>query len=134
MIEDFGKGKPIDVEITDKMTNRNVEILDAYLNILGYKLVFENDELWMPDGSEDDNQLHVHKFKGETYIVTPLEMRRIVAKDLAKREIEMGNAITIGDDSMFVDEFIDELAARIELEIEDEGPAKYIPHKYMEDF
>ena len=134
IIENYGKGEPVEVEITDKMTNRNVEILDAYLNVMGFGLEYENDELYMPNGDVNDEQLHVHKFKGETYIVTPLEMRRIVARDLAKRSLEMDEIITIGDESMFTEEFIDELTDRIEAEIEDYGPAEYIPHKYNEDF
>jgi hypothetical protein len=134
IIDNYGKGEPIEVELTDKMTNRNVEILDAYLNVMGFGLEYEHDDLYMPSGDINDEQLHVHKFKGDTYIVTPLEMRRIVARDLAKRSLEMGELITIGDESMFTEEFIDELTDRIETEIEDIGPANYIPHKYNEDF
>lgn len=134
IINNYGMNKPIEVEMTDKMTNRNIEILGAYLKIMGLELVEENDDIYMPDNTDSDNKLTSHIFKGSTYIATPLEMRRIVAKDLAKRQLNSGEYIVIGADSMEVDRFLDELTDRIEVEIQEEGPQHYIPRKYNEEY
>ena len=133
IINNYGNNIPIEVEMNDKMTNSNIEILGAFLKIMGLELIHENDELYLPDHSDDDNELKVHKFKGNTYIATPLEMRREVAKDLAKRAMESKESIIIGEESMSVEQFIDELADLIEVDI-DENPSRYVAQRYREDF
>ena len=133
LINNFGNDIPVEVDLTDKMTNANVEILGAFLKIMGLELIHEHDELYLPDNSEDDNELKVSKFNGNTYLMTPIEMRREVAKDLARRELESQQCITIGDDPMFVDQFVDELADLIEAEI-DEDPSGYVSRRYSEDY
>jgi hypothetical protein len=115
------------------MTNTNVEILGAFLKIMGLELIHEHDELYLPDDAGDNNELKVHKFKGDTYIVTPDEMRRVVARDLAQRSIDSEECICIGDDPMSVHQFIDELADMIEMHI-DENPNDYVVRRYSEDY
>ena len=133
IINNYGNNIPIEIDVDDKMTNSNVQILSAYLKIMGMDLIHENDELYLPDNSDDDNELKVHKFKGDTYIATPIQMRREIARDLAKRAMDNEECITIGDDPMSIDQFINELADLIEADI-DANPHGYITNKYSEDF
>ena len=133
IINNYGNNIPVEIDVTDKMTNSNVQILRAYLLIMGMDLIHEDDEVYLPDHSDDDNELKVHRFKGTTYVATPLEMRREIAKDLARRAMANEECITIGDDPMYVDQFIDELADLIEADI-DANPKEYVSNKYSEEF
>ena len=66
IINNYGAGKPIEPIMTDKMTNRNVEVLSAYLKIMGLELVFDQDELYLPVTEEgrNDDRMYYHKYKG----------------------------------------------------------------------
>lgn len=116
-LENYGEGKPVTVEITDLMTNRNVEILSAFLKIMGSELEQGTNDFYLPDGT-DDNTYYTHTYNGEQYIATPLEMRRMIAKKLAKDKIDNKEYILIGD-GMDIEQFIDEIADIIEYDMMD---------------
>ena len=52
IVNNYGSGLPIEPVMTDKMTNRNVEILTAYLKIMGLELEFHEDRLFLPTNEE----------------------------------------------------------------------------------
>lgn len=120
IIQNYGDNKPIELRFTDKMTNRNVEILSAYLLSMGLTLEFDHDEL---DIREMDGQTKSHRYNGETYIATPEYMLDKVAKDIVKQRMddnELGY-IYIGGEGIYKDQLIDELAAIIKADIEEQG-------------
>lgn len=75
-----------DIEVTGDMTNRNVDILNCYLLIMGRQLVFEYDVLNM-DESEPD-KIKEHLFQNELYYCTTEEMKKIVARKYGEMRIQ----------------------------------------------
>lgn len=108
-------GEPNNVKITDKMTNRNVEILTAYFQLLGFELLFEHDEIDLSDG---DGLKH-HIYRGKHYVCSTDDMKKVIAKDISTRLIDEQDpdAVYIGSDENyqnFVNELIDKVSDNIE--------------------
>ena len=127
----YGSGKPIEPVASDKMTNRNVEVLSAYLRIMGLELVFDEDKLYLPKDKEslDDDTMYFHRYKGNHYCATPKYMLHEVAKDIARtknKDNELGY-IYIGSDGAIKERVLDEFAEAIEADILEEGPSNYFP-------
>lgn len=97
-------------EPDDTMTNVNVQILSAYLLIMGVELLFEHDEL----NFTDTPGLKNHIYKGRKYYCSSDDMKTIVANDIANARIldKKPGAIYFGPNTSF-DEFADELANEI---------------------
>ena len=129
IVNNYGVGKPIEPIMTDKMTNRNVEILSAYLKVMGLKLVFDEDSMYLPTNEEGLNDSHgyYHRFNGKHYFVTPKEMLREVAeyKVRQKMEDEELGYIYIGTDGSHKEQVINELVECLELEILEDGPREF---------
>lgn len=104
------------IEMMPTMTNRNVEVLSAYMKPLGAGLQFSQDVL---DLSKEPG-IKTHTYKGRKYWCTSEEMIRIVSRDLAMDKIQKGEqgAIYFGDDKHF-DTFVDEVAEEITKDIVD---------------
>ena len=121
-LEEFGKNLPIDVEINEYMNSRAVEILKARLLPMGLDIVFENDELDLPQvfGQEyNKNEVRYHKYDGTTYIATPDYMLSEFVKNEARNRVdekEIGY-IYIGNEGAIKEEFINEIAQEIYSEI-----------------
>lgn len=130
IINNYGEGKPIEPVMTDKMTNRNVEVLTAYLKIMGLELVFDEDVLHLPTNEEGrkDNRAYPHRYKGETYLATPEYMLEMIAKDKVKQKMddeELGY-IYIGPDGHDKELVIDQLVEAMEIDMMDMGPQEYL--------
>lgn len=122
IIDNYGKNLPIDVEINEYMNSRAVEILKARLLPMGLDIVFENDELDLPQvfGQEyNKNEVRYHKYDGTTYIATPDYMLSEFVKNEARNRVdekEIGY-IYIGNEGAIKEEFINEIAQEIYNEI-----------------
>lgn len=126
IIDNFGAGKPIDPKLTNKMTARNVQILNSYLLLMGMELMFTQDDMILPNvkGLEYDNTIkYDHKLDGETYVGTPEYMLKEYAKKRALERLDSGEmgVIYIGNEGIYKDQLIDELALVIETDIIEEG-------------
>lgn len=124
IIENYGKDKPIEPVITDKMTNRNVEILSAYLRCMGYEIEFQKDEFYIPkkDGKRDD-RYYRHEYRGNTYIGTSNYMADEIAKQTVKERMDNNELgyIYVGGEGMIKERVIHELADKIKDDIIDSG-------------
>lgn len=124
IIENYGKGKPIEPVITDKMTNRNVEILSAYLRCMGYELEFQKDEFYIPrKGDNTDSKYYRHQYKGNTYIGTSNFMVEQIAHDTVTERMkdnEIGY-IYVGGEGKIKERLIHELADTIRDDIIENG-------------
>jgi hypothetical protein len=104
-----------DIEVTSLMTNKNVEMLEAYLFQMGYELRCEYDVLDLTD----EPGIKTHLYNGRKYICTSDEMRHIIARDIVKiRYEETGADIYLGTVAAFED-FCDKVATEIERQIEE---------------
>lgn len=129
IVNNYGSGLPIEPVMTDKMTNRNVEILTAYLKIMGLELEFHEDRLFLPTNEEgrQDDTMYYHTYKGNHYIATPNYMLHQIAKDKVKQRMddnELGY-IYIGHDGSEKEQFIDELIYNMETDIMDMGADEF---------
>lgn len=112
------KGDLEHFEIDDTMTNRNIEILSAYLLSMGLELRHTID---MVDLSPDPG-IKYHVWKNTRYLATSDEMRQIIARDIAIRKTDPddGEYLVIGDDvtrERFVDELAYKIADTVEMEL-----------------
>lgn len=102
-------------QIDDTMTNRNVEILSAYLLSMGLELTHNIDRLDL----SDEPGVKYHTYKGKQYWCTSDEMRRIVARDLAEVSVSPdGDLIFVGDERT-LSEVKSELADKIYESVQD---------------
>ena len=126
ILNNYGVGKPVEPELTEMMSARNVEVLNAYLLSMGLELTFDHDMMDLPqvvDEEYDKTQLRYHKLNGKHYLATPDTMLREYTRDKVRQRMddyELGY-IYIGEEGKFKEEVIDELADIIESEILDEG-------------
>lgn len=129
IINNYGAGKPIEPVMTDKMTNRNVEVLSAYLKIMGLELVFDQDEVYLPINEQGrrEDQMYYHKYRGDQYIATPEYMLKQMARDKVKERMEDNELgyLYVGDDGSFKEQLIDELTEAIEADMIDLGPLEF---------
>ena len=70
-----------DFELTESMSNRNVEILSAHMLLLGCRLVFNEDRLNFSKGTGTK----LHFYQGKQYFCTTEQMTKIVARDIVKQ-------------------------------------------------
>lgn len=129
IVNNYGSGLPIEPVMTDKMTNRNVEILTAYLKIMGLELEFHEDRLFLPTNEEgrQDDTMYYHTYRGNHYIATPNYMLHQIARDKVKQRMddnELGY-IYIGHDGSEKEQFIDELIYNMEADIMDMGADEF---------
>lgn len=73
-----------DFELTEQMTNRNVEILSAHMLLLGCRLVFNEDRLDFSKGTGTK----LHFYQGKQYFCTTEQMTKIVARDIVRQACE----------------------------------------------
>lgn len=129
IINNYGKGLPIEPVTTDKMTNRNVEILSAYLKIMGLQLVFDDDIVHLPTTEEGrkDNRTYFHKYKGDSYLASPDFMLHQLARDKALEKMDDNEIgyIYIGGDGSYKEQVIEELTRAIEADMLELGPDEY---------
>lgn len=97
-----------DFVFDEKISNRNVKALNARMLSMGLELAFEEDRIDL----SDKPGIKEHIYKNYRYYCTTNEMKKIIATDIVKDEIENGDITVIGTD-MQVNEFIDELSHRI---------------------
>ena len=126
LVDNFALGRPIEPELTDKMSARNVEILDAYMLIMGMELTFDQNELVLPQitgGEYEEGNMYAHRLNGDTYIATPEYMLKEYAKQRAREKMENNEIgyIYIGDEGIYKEQLIDELGDMIESEILESG-------------
>ena len=126
IIDNYGVGKPIDPKITDKMSNRNVEILNAYLLIMGFELDESYDMLNLPqlfDKDYDKNEKLEHQLNGNTYIASPDYMMKEFARQRAKQKMESNEIgyIYVGQDGILKDQALEDLANNIVAEMRADG-------------
>lgn len=97
-------------EPDDTMTNINVQILSAYLLMMGVELVFEHDELDFTDTPGLKN----HLYKNRRYYCTTDHMKNIVARDMAEERYneKKPGALYFGPE-MQLGDFLDDLANEI---------------------
>lgn len=103
-------------EITKDMTNRTVEVLDAYLLLMGYQMVFGEDRLDFSPGDD----VKVHFYRNKTIFATTEEMKQIVARDIVKERCdeEAGTAPIFIGLEQDRDAFLDELSQKISKNVE----------------
>lgn len=97
-------------EPDDTMTNINVQILSAYLLMMGVELVFEHDELDFTDKPGLKN----HLYKNRRYYCTTEHMKNIVARDIAEERYneKKPGAIYFGPE-MQLGDFMEDLTNEI---------------------
>lgn len=106
-----------EIKLTPDLTNRNVEILNAYLRIMGLELVFDRDVVDLTP----DKSLKNHIYKGNIYLCDEEEMKEYMARDIAHAKINEGEIIYIGDDTDY-NTLVDSTTQLIKSDI----------HKYIE--
>ena len=126
IVDNFGLGKPVEPELTNKMSARNVQILNAYLLIMGMELEFTKDELVLPNvkgDAYDKDVVYTHKLNGETYVATPDHMLKEYARKQAIERMETNEIgyFYIGEEGVHKEEMIDEVADMIAAEVMEEG-------------
>lgn len=131
-LRNYGVGKPVEPELTDKMSARNVEILNAYLLLMGVELEFSYDSLDLPQitGQEyDPEEYRYHMMDDEIYITTPDTMLKEYTHKRVRERVDSNELgyIYIGEDGILKDQYIDELANILETEILETGS------RYFED-
>ena len=95
---------------TEEMKNINVEILSAYMLILGMELEFDHDEIDL----SDEPGIKSHRYNGKKYYCTTDQMREIVARDIAEVRVKerRPGAIYWGPE-LSQGDFMNELVQRI---------------------
>lgn len=126
IVDNFGLGKPVEPELTNKMSARNVQILNAYLLIMGMELEFTKDELVLPNvkgDAYDKDVVYTHKLNGETYVATPDHMLKEYARKQAIERMETNEIgyFYIGEEGVHKEEMIDEVADMIAAEVMEDG-------------
>lgn len=122
IIQNYGLGKPIDPEITDKMTNVNVGIFKARARLMGINLSFDRDVLTLPTSvgnPENDKQIVAHRYNGEIHLSTPNDMLRKISRDIVRERMdnhEIGY-IYIGQNGAYKEQVVDEMATIIESDL-----------------
>lgn len=103
-----------DIEPTNRMVNKNVEILDARLLQMGYEMEFQYDLL---DLSEEPG-IKTHIYNSQKYICPTEEMCKIVAKDIVRLRYETMDAgnVYIGKDTDY-EAFLDKVADEVQRQI-----------------
>ena len=120
IIDNYGEGLPIEPELTANMTNRNVEILQAYFKFLGVQLNYDNDDI---DISQPDDKKTTHMYKGERYFTSSKYMRDIIAREEVQKRMndnEIGY-IYVGPEGEEKSKFIDKLVDVVEEEMLKDG-------------
>lgn len=105
-----------DIKPTRKMTNKNVDILDARLLQMGFETAFEYDLL---DLTDDIPGIKTHIYNNEKYVCTTADMRKIIARDIVRLRygsLESGE-VYIGREQDY-DDFVDKVADEIKRQIE----------------
>lgn len=97
-------------EPDDTMTNINVQILSAYLLMMGLELSFEHDEL----NFTDTPGLKNHRYKNRQYYCSSEDMKNIVARDIAEMRFadKKPGTLYFGP-GISLDSFMDELTNEI---------------------
>lgn len=97
-------------EPTESMTNINVQVLSAYLLMMGFEMRFEHDEL----DFTDTPGIKRHLYKNQNYYCTTDQMKEIVARDIAEGRFvdKRPGAIYFGPE-FGVEGFLEELTASI---------------------
>lgn len=108
-----------DIEVTGNMTNRNVDILNAYMLIMGRQLVFEYDVLNLDES--EPNKIKEHLFQNDLYYCTTEEMKKIVARKYGQMKIDNADDgyIFLGTEAD-MEEFLDEIVEETYEDILDE--------------
>ena len=130
IINNYGRGLPIEPITTDKMTNKNVEILDAYFKCMGIGLQYDEDQVYLPTTEEgrNDNHIYYSRYDGKKYLATPEFMMREIARDIVKKRMadnEIGY-MYIGSEGMYKEQVIDELASIVERDMLNDGPEVFL--------
>lgn len=84
---------PLDIEkidITDKMTNRNVEILNAYLMCKGQGIVFPGESVYVGVDSDD---IETFMYENQIYLCNPKDMRKIIIDKYFRPKFEEKNIV-----------------------------------------
>ena len=82
-----------DFEMVPEFTNRNVEILNAYLMCKGQGIVFPGDTVYI---SADSDEVENFLYKNEIYLCKPETMREILINDYFRPKFE--EKLIVGDD------------------------------------
>ena len=108
-----------DIEVAGNMTNRNVDILNCHLLIMGRQLVFEYDVLNLDESNP--NAIKEHLFQNELYYCTTEEMKKIVARKYGQMKIDNADEgyIFLGTETD-MEEFLDEIVEETYEDIIDE--------------
>lgn len=108
-----------DIEVAGNMTNRNVDILNCHLLIMGRQLVFEYDVLNLDESNPD--AIKEHLFQNELYYCTTEEMKKIVARKYGQMKIDNADEgyIFLGTEAD-MEEFLDEIVEETYEDIIDE--------------
>lgn len=129
LINNYGMNIPVEPTDTSKMTNRNAEILDAYLKCMGLGLEYVEDVMYLPVDEEgkDDTTVYYHKYNGNKYLGTPKFMMNEVARNIVKNRMDENEIgyIYIGSEGEYKEKVIDELADAIIADMIDLGPEKF---------
>lgn len=98
-------------ELTEKMSNRNVEILSAHMLLLGCRLTFNEDRLNFSKGTGTK----LHFYQGKKYFCTTKEMVHIVAKDVVKEacDTKHGTGPMIIGTEQSREDFMNELTKKV---------------------
>lgn len=95
--------------LTKNMRNQNVDILDAYLLLLGYEQRFEEDRLDF--SPEPGSKLHL--YKGKRYFCETDTMKRIVARDKVDELVNDGSGPILIGDKVSMDTYKDKIVQKI---------------------
>lgn len=110
-----------DIDVTGDMTNRNVDILNCHLLIMGRQLVMEYDVINLDES--EPNKIKEHLFQNELYYCTTEEMKKIIARKYGQIKIERSDEgyILLGthaDMEEFLDEIVEDTYDNIKDELE----------------
>ena len=97
-----------DIEVAGNMTNRNVDILNCHMLIMGSQLIFEYDVLNLDESNP--NAVKEHLFQNQLYYCTTDEIKEIVARYYGRIKIEECDEgyIFLGDRAD-LEQFLDEI-------------------------
>lgn len=95
--------------LTRNMRNQNVDILDAYLLLLGYEQKFDEDRL---DFSPEPG-VKLHRYNGKQYLCETRTMQRIVARDKVDELVEDGSGPILVGNKISVDQYKDKIVQKI---------------------
>lgn len=110
-----------DIDVAGNMTNRNVDILNCHMLLMGSQLIFEYDVLNLDDSNPD--AIKEHLFQNQLYYCTTDEIKEIVARHYGQIKIEECDEgyIFLGDKAdleQFLDEIVEATKETITEELE----------------